>query len=400
MLKVNSNLFFLLILIFSLLGEFIQVPLLEINQIIIIVYFFIYILPLKVDIGSKIKKRIILSFAVFLYVSVSLSTFGDYGSIDNLLHGIISYGIALIFIVEILNLSRNDYDYIVNKISIIAVVVFALEYILGRMNSSLYLYLFLPPADDVRAMANFLSPNSYAIIIAFIIIYWILFYFNSNKFKKKVLALISVVILLFPFFNTSSKSGLIILFLGFVLVAILKKNYVLILIVAFIVAGGIIYLDRLIDLMQNADIYYFRRIALFFNSDSVLGERDNFYKLQFITFSQSPITGCGFNSSIDALSSTVGINTWPHNEYLKILIECGILGFIPFIVFIYNFVYGAYNVSKQINNYDLCIYIILFLASLLFANYFTTYREGIIMIFYSFGIFTRYTSKQLNLNTA
>ena len=84
--------------------------------------------------------------------------------------------------------------------------------------------------------------------------------------------------------------------------------------------------------------------------------RKIFWKNAFETFLSHPLFGIGINSTIPYSELTYGTHNYVHNVYLEVLSETGIVGFLPFILFIFSSL-KKYTSTYKIDRDSLYLYV-------------------------------------------
>jgi O-antigen ligase len=392
---------FILILILSTIGEYLPLPGFQTNQLFILVLVPIVIFKIKKRI-SYYPHNVVLVILLFLWFYITLQGLLSTYDINAFLRTMREYSISFIFILMVICLKVDEYRTILKKFTSFCNVFFMFEYILGTSNvGHIYNTFFHQPYADIRNMANFLSPNSYGAVIAFLIISNIYLYCH---YKNKMNLLFSLL-LIFPLVTTVSRSSLIVLILGLLVFVFIKFKIA----VKFAILIAVLWLslisvsDRIVVwLSQYSDSYFARRIVLYFQSDSVFGNRIYEYEIIFNLYKSNWFTGLGFGN-ITGKNQLYSGMTSMHNEYLRFFIEAGIVGGALFMIIIVFLIYAAIKLVLS-REYDRNIkalfasFTIMFLVSQLQYNYFNAPREGILLIFFGFSALTVFTKTKINVN--
>ena len=175
------NYVLLLTIFLSSIKEIINIPLIELNQIFLILFLLLLIYSKK---KREIKNfqitftqlTIILLISYIVIQGIFLSI-----SYTDFLRMIKNYVLGLLLIMAMLSLDYTDYISIVKKAIRGMTIVFIMEYIICIFMPSAYNLIFYEPYANIRHVASFLSPNSYAIVLAFLITYHI----NDFILKRK-----------------------------------------------------------------------------------------------------------------------------------------------------------------------------------------------------------------------
>ena len=380
----------ILCICFSLIKEIINIPLIELNQIFLIgaLILFLYINKKRGIIGvqitiSQLSILLLISYIVIQGIILSVSYVDFFRMIKN-------YVLGLFFIMGIMSMGYRNYVKIIKIAVKWMTIIFTLEYFLYMFAKSGYNILFYEPYANIRHVASFLSPNSYAIVLAFVITYYV------NKFilKGKKTDILLGALLFLPLISTYSKSGMFITLSGVLLSMWFsnKKHYKLIVIIVIINVAGLIVSGNIENILkQFPNSYFARRFLLYFEEGTLGGERGEGYLELINIFKENWLIGVGFGNITGNNDIYQGFSS-AHNEYLRFLVEGGIIGggiFLTIVIALIRRIINVYSMNKI--NKENCIFAIwgiLFLLSEMFYNYFNAPREGILLIFMGFSVFT------------
>jgi len=391
---------FSIILALSTVGEFIPIPGIEINQFVILIIFPLFYIKIKDRYGCHPKNIIVLIvFILYGYILLqgSIMTY----DLVEFIKTIKNYTISFMFILMVISLNSSEYKTILKKYINFCSIFFIFEFFLGYFNfTSIYNMLFIQPYADIRHMGNFLSPNSYGIIIAFIMI-GNLYLYVQQKQKVNMLFLIGLSL---PMLTTVSRSAVIILLIGVIIFIFIKFRIgtkIIIILTTFISLLYILSDKFVMWLYKYYSSYYARRFILYLESGNLYGDRSNEYKTIFKLYKTSWFTGLGFGNITGNNELYQGMSSM-HNEYYRFFIEGGIIGGLLFLVIVIILLYSIIKLYK-IKNVDkntkalFITYTIMFLIAELQYNFFDAHREGILLIFFGFSVITIF-SKGKNLN--
>ena len=310
----------------------------------IISFIFIYLLITKRGnlLLSKLKKKEILFFSIFLIISLISFT-----HTFNIIESIISFSKYLTFyliLILIYTLSENKrFDFLL----VIAVGFLSIE-ALKIFSVFLENFTFEKGLNRIRELQGFsFNPNigSFSLVVKTpILIYCI--YLNKNRYLKFILS-IFLIIVFFDVLIIGSRGGILaLIFLNIILFiySFFLKNK------SFLKHQSIIILVFvLISLLQsnlyknNNNLSVQNRI-MSYNDDSVKG-RLNFYKACFDKIIENPILGVGIgNWKILSLKygkeniKSYEVPYHAHNDFLHLTSEIGLMGALSYLaVFIFPF---------------------------------------------------------------
>lgn len=136
--------------------------------------------------------------------------------------------------------------------------------------------------------------------------------------------------------------------------------------------------ERFNDIQDSAELFNTSDIAWL----NFLGDRAYFYIEGWNLFLENPIYGIGINNFMIVDSYDLPI----HSEYIVQLCECGIIGFILFVMFYASLM--TYNKSMRLNT-QYKIMFLGFMLSVIFIN-FTSWTYQFANYFFCFGIIVGY----------
>jgi O-antigen ligase len=197
-------------------------------------------------------------------------------------------------------------------------------------------------------------PGSYIFhICSPAVIYFICNFNKKNFFLKFIIILAVIEFFLLGIFITGERTSFLMAFLSIILLAVFKKNLRLEIVVALIISIlTILYIS-------NKNTYYKERYLIFLETvitkkNSVTKTNNtNFFNSQwgahYLTsieiFKSNILLGSGVRSfrvecskdkynNINSESKNIRCSTHPHNFYLEILSETGILSFVIFLIYL------------------------------------------------------------------
>jgi O-antigen ligase len=194
-----------------------------------------------------------------------------------------------------------------------------------------------------------------------------------NKNKSSIYETI-IIILLAEMLTYISKerSAFFAISLSAIYLTILLNNWKIVrlftLIVTFILIGMLSYKDD--SLFQRMINQPFKSFTKTYNQKIILTEyHDSLYKTSWNMFKQNPILGIGpkmYRKDCNLKKYKIdqnSCNSHPHNNYLQILAETGLLGFLVFSLFVIYFIFisikqfiSLYFKKKLfLTNFQICI---------------------------------------------
>lgn len=195
------------------------------------------------------------------------------------------------------------------------------------------------------------NPNEFAYILLFFI--WLLINISHDNGKKKPIYNIVLVLLIllcsYLIIFTGSRKGIILLSIFMIsAIFIIISNYSIFKKI-IIILPTIIFSILLINWFQETPFYY--RIENIINligggnvQDGSIEDRVGMFETGIRLWSQKPLLGWGF----DSFRYVSGYGTYSHNNYIEILVNTGIIGFIIYHIFYINVIINC--IKKYIIN--------------------------------------------------
>ena len=273
-------------------------------------------------------------------------------------------------------------------------------YSLFQIGYTLYLGYSIDPSIRISSFLE--NPNNlsaYSILSIFIVLSLLI---NSKSKKSKMLYALLIVLLAINIIFSQSRSALLAIVFGFLLFSILWNKRFLIVsalipLALFIIPQSRVRFMQIFDATQNSS-------------------RFNIWEITKLMIKDNPLFGVGYeNFSINypnyvannpAYSIRDGyIALHPHNIFLKMQVELGILASIIFILFLIFIIYTLYKLIKFNSNSKLKVLIIgtsTSFATFMLMNLIDCYLDApkiMITFIILLGILTYYKNhSNINLN--
>ncbi|MEJ5284131.1 MAG: O-antigen ligase family protein [Brevinematia bacterium] len=326
-------------------------------QIMAVLFFLIFIIHSKNEIDfDRVDYLLLLFFGLILIKSFFVKDFLT-SFISSLL---IPFYIIVFFFYKNYPFNPAKLKKIVNFTSyglIIFNTIILIHYLIIKKDIVLNLFsnkLILQHSMGDKIFSPVISilshPTGGGIVIAIlisIILLWLSKNFKNTTKKEKIIYFLSILLATTTLFFTYSRSGYIIFFLSILFIIINEKKFILL--VPF-------FLLAMIFTIVNPGHKIRSTIINLKNSYNV-GPRLVQYEIALKLFKDSPITGIGlmqFKEIYKNSYNTPEYNHYPsyyfdtvdyvHNNYLALLTETGILGFLLFYLFI---IFKLKNILKN-----------------------------------------------------
>lgn len=287
-------------------------------------FFILLASPRKIIKNNTFYCFVLFSVAYLARTTVEIVTPGSpYHIVDEFfLYYFLSFFFIPYLLISGIFFTEDDYD------------IMFLAIIIGSLLLSIVVYYyyghFLGQVSRISSVIskddNYLSPLAMSYVSSMTIGVSI-FYLIENKvsFYKKLIIVVSILAALVPFLLGASRGSALALFIPFIIYFPAQKrwikfNWVFLLVplafglVIFSESQGSGVFERLLNIERDINT----------GSSSVI--RIKLWMDGIKQFINSPIFGSGLNLET--------VNFHPHNIFIEVLITTGIIGFIPFLIFI------------------------------------------------------------------
>ncbi|MCC6544792.1 MAG: O-antigen ligase family protein [Nitrospirae bacterium] len=255
---------------------------------------------------------------------------------------------------------------------IIPIIIGAKQFLLGQTYVT-------TGTDLVRVEGLFTNANSFARFLFIIMIAMIPLFYQQKEKRKSLYILIFVVIATIIFLKVRGVILAVILslLLLFNYLPMIKK-YFWILIPSMLLIS-IPFMMRLFEKLINPV------------SQKKYGEESFYWRLEFWkelfnnAFTKKPLLGFGTGTSIDISKTyTIFIN-YPHNDYLRILIENGVIGLIIYLLFFISLFRSSFKEIKIEENKYLNISAFILISVYIFMSSAANVFYSVVYFWYFFG---------------
>ncbi|MFH1622832.1 MAG: O-antigen ligase family protein [Candidatus Omnitrophota bacterium] len=211
---------------------------------------------------------------------------------------------------------------------------------------------FSPEEENVLGIAAMSTFGSNAILGAyycFFIFIILSILIDSPTFKGKIPLIILAFMLSFGLFNTYSRSAYVGFIIGIFVLAMLKERKLLILFFILLLASPI--------LMQSTVLERITATATIKSTTLVFDEATNvrFYLWNKAVqgFLKAPLLGTGYWTTRWVIAGQTGAHTEAHNQFLAVLVEGGLVGFLIYIWLLVRMYKNAFNLKRNANSFFL-----------------------------------------------
>jgi O-antigen ligase len=216
------------------------------------------------------------------------------------------------------------------------------------------------------------------------------------KLEKILKAILVIVLLIFLILSQGRNSilALVVLFfvhLGIALYPVIikiiienklnstvfNKIFKIAIVSTFVLTAVSVFIFLVLDI----DISLFKRFSLLFSGDSARATagRTTIWS-NYIKLSTNPIFGSGVGSATSLYNSVFGASTPPHNIFILLFIETGLIGLFLFLLFSIKLIKNSFNNSKT---QELLLSLSIFALLISFGNDTLVYRYyWIALMFY------------------
>ena len=246
------------------------------------------------------------------------------------------------------------------------------------------------------AFMNYTDHNVY-LAFSLLLTFFLLFFGHPKKKLRIVLIFISILFLL-SLYTEKGRSGqlaFIFIFLLFSTIAFWQKKSIIFLSILVITGINISAYSLSSNFKKRIDSVQIQLTQLEKNKVNSLNTRYYLYKYSFEKIKEKPLFGYGTGSFVKEFSSIsehttkilAGIHKTPHNNYLFIWFELGLVGLLVFLS-IFFFQLKAYKSLNQ--GYFRMIFPAVFLVIMLTDTYLQNHNTAVLYCYLSF-VFSTYS---------
>lgn len=302
--------------------------------------------------GAKIKWKTLIAgkwycyFALYVIVSLVWAVFKDTSSG---VFEVIIRNVPYIICLDLYCNSKKNTDRMIN-IMLMAIIIFALRLVMITPVST---WGTLKVGNAIGQQRNFIGQvGALAAVMGFVLL--------LNDRKK--MYLVPVVLGYFIAVISGSRKAFVMFPIGVVLYLLTQKSakkkirYLLLLTLA-----GLVFLFVYSSSSFMQEIFGTRMLALFDESivDKSISDREYLSAIALQLFKQKPVLGWGCDNVRSYLIS-IGfkLEVYAHNNYLELLADYGILGFVLYYSFYIKAIYQAIKNGLD-DKYDKLIFVVL-----------------------------------------
>jgi len=304
--------------------------------------------------GENILKAIFVLFLLFSWFRILINIKTMNLLIDKTFFIFIGL-LTIVFLMQnIVDMSDNIIKPIFSLFSIIAIVLYFSRYPIERllyfvwisMVISIVICYFNDPMSEYtfRTTGGTGDPNNFATqLLAFI---FSAFYLYTRN-KSKVFLIVSLFLFLYGIFSAGSKSSFLIFALVLFLVLLVKFKHL------FGPKIGLLFFLSLLIVVQID----FSKVQAVSNMLDRAESGSKTAETRFISWKagqhmveQNPILGVGleqFAKHTHQYAEIIISATAPHNSYVKLIAESGIIVFAAFLLFIYTLMVRNFNIFRK-----------------------------------------------------
>ncbi len=254
-----------------------------------------------------------------------------------------------------------------------------------------------PNSPEGTPVTAFKNEITYSILTAYFG-FWILEeVFYESKYRKLMLVLFILTVFNILFIGTG-RTGYILFIILLALFVFHKFNW------KVSIGGSLAIILIFISVISFSDSYrtkFMNFVNKFVNSDYSIGLRKQYYKYSWDLIKQRPVLGFGtgsFENEYKKITDKAGnpVKTSnPHNEYLMIGVQTGVIGIIGFLYFL--FCHWKWSLSLSSREKLLAQGLILLFAIGCIPNsLLLDHTEGMLLVYFSSALFGPYFhSKQV-----
>lgn len=300
-----------------------------------------------------------------LFMIVCCGSILHFTYFESNLRYIIGFAAILLYYFTISNLLRlismKEVEESISKVGIVICIITLIYYCMGVVRAGFNFhgngieYFGLLIDRNSPRLISLISndPNITALYMTLFLFIYIKGF--SNNFRNKLGTLLTIVIIVLTF----SRGAYLALAAAFILRFIFSKGKTIgyklkIALRCLIVVAIIVLISEMVGNFNVIDIITSRFESA--TTDNGSG-RMVLWQNAIKTFENNMLFGIGINSSLEYNYIRYGTTNYVHNTYLEVLSETGIIGTIPYIVFIIGILIYAVKVYKKDSQYDYLLWI-------------------------------------------
>lgn len=308
-----------------------------INGLLLLCALIYFIKKKNIKIFSLPGIKAYLLFLVICIISLSYSLDKIVG-IRYLIH-YFTYFLIYVLGINILNTKEKNHKMIfaVCLSTLIPFIVGFYQAITGQGN-------LLTPGFN-RIYATTYHPNAYAFYLVMMLIFLFTIYLYATSGKKRVVLFLFAMPISLSLILTYTRGAWLAVIFGLTVLFLLSggknkyKIFILVFILTMVISlTGAYFGPRIID----------RLLSLTSPTADTFGWRVQVWSMNFKEFLKHPIIGYGIGSSNIIGQERGGYLFAPHNDYLRLMVETGLLGwgaFLVVIISLFRFFFRKYRSS-------------------------------------------------------
>lgn len=316
----------------------------------------------KIQSYDKKFKNIIYSFFVFYFYIIFISFFSvDQAAAFKSSVSQIRFFLLFLFFFIIIKLDESSFNKLIFFFKLI-LIIFSLDLIYQALNSdSENIIGIVSGGNDPKRFSGFfgdeLIAGTYIFFLAVPIIFDILYKFNSNDFITRFVNVFFIIIVSAAITFTGDRLVTIFYFLLIIIGIFFFFNYKKIISFVLVLFTFLFFIFIFNSSVQNryketiSEIKNFKQFGYFrlFSSSFNIWQNNKIFGVGLKNYR---IT-CNINTKDQFTDLPTLCSTHPHQNWLELLVETGIVGTILFLVFIINiakYVYSRKSIFNKKNN--------------------------------------------------
>lgn len=355
---------------------------------------------LMVTRNLKFRRLLLYEKSWLIFMIVSAITVGQFRYTESNFRYILGFIIISIYYITITNLltiiTKSDIERNITDSGLIICVVTIIYYVIGlvackfNFNGNGQEFFGVLLDRRIPRLISLMSkdPN---ITVVYMTLFLFLFANKAKENLKNKLGLIlSAIIIILTF----SRGAYIALMFSMLIVYFSIKNIKLTLKIKQMIKGIICIAIIVVVITAITNINILNVVANRFEDTS----KDNgsgrtvLWRNAVKTFKKHPCFGIGINATLEYNKVYYGTKNYVHNTYLEVLSETGIIGFIPYLIFVFSTIYTSWKICKneKKNNYLYVTVLAIFLQMIFLS---VLLNE---MIYLIIAILSKYYIEDLN----
>lgn len=319
-------------------------------------YYIFFCLRQKIHVDSSFKPIIYSFILFFIYIVINSFFSTDINSALKSSISQIRFLLLFLFLIFLTELNKKKFTNSLNYLKLF-IIFFCLDLIYQAFSGKNFFGFAPGGSDPARVSGMFgdeLIAGTYLYYIAFPIIAQVIASFKDLEKDKKLLNILFILLISFSIILTGDRMATLLYFASLIIVLFYFLNFKKTILISLVLLGSIVILYFSISNFKNRvdqSVFDLKNIQTF-----------SYYRLfssSYNLWKENIIFGVGLKNyrkdcDVNIFDKNTNLNTLcsthPHNNYLELLVETGIIGFSLYMLFIYNIlrlIYKKFRINSN-----------------------------------------------------